>query len=265
MADRPGVTDEAQWLADLRAGVDEAMRQWNDALRDSLRGMAFERQPTQRSVDALRGHFQRMLDEQNPERVPPTQFWPKAPGIVSAECREHGECEPLSVDGSIWCPQCLVDPHFVVDGGSIVGPSLTVKLEQPVSYITVQADRWRVPTHPRAGAGQANSAAHSTPAAAAVDGGRMKCTCGRKDGTHLLSSNHTHELPCPVAMHHIDPGRYRQDPEFPGLGYLNLVEPREPGDVARTVQLRDLLEYKGPPVGLDLDAEGRILGIEVVG
>jgi hypothetical protein len=55
------------------------------------------------------------------------------------------------------------------------------------------------------------------------------------------------------------------DPEFSGLGYLRIGEPGGPGSVARTVELRKLLDYDGPPVNLDLAADGRLLGIEVVG
>lgn len=54
----------------------------------------------------------------------------------------------------------------------------------------------------------------------------------------------------------------------PLVGYLTL--PGHPGDgvpgaVARTVRLRSLVDYVGPDVVLDLDADGRLIGIEIVG
>lgn len=38
----------------------------------------------------------------------------------------------------------------------------------------------------------------------------------------------------------------------------------EPGIVAKTVLLDELLKYTGPQVHLDLDKEGRLIGIEIL-
>jgi hypothetical protein len=37
------------------------------------------------------------------------------------------------------------------------------------------------------------------------------------------------------------------------------------GAAVRTQRLSDLLKYEGPDVNLDLDAAGRLIGIEIVG
>ncbi len=46
-------------------------------------------------------------------------------------------------------------------------------------------------------------------------------------------------------------------PEHPGSGAQ--------GVVARHVKLNTILTYKGPDILLDLDGDGRLIGIEVVG
>ena len=82
--------------------------------------------------------MERVLADLGPDRgVPLSERWPKAEGIVAAKCRDHGPCEPLNVNGSLWCPKCLTDPHFILDGDTIVGPALTISLEQPVNFISI--------------------------------------------------------------------------------------------------------------------------------
>lgn len=52
------------------------------------------------------------------------------------------------------------------------------------------------------------------------------------------------------------------------VGYLSLPgHPGRavPGAVRRTVRLRDLLDYVGPDVILDMDANGKLIGVELVG
>lgn len=38
----------------------------------------------------------------------------------------------------------------------------------------------------------------------------------------------------------------------------------EPGIVSKTIILNDVLDFKGPHVHLDLDKEGRLIGIEIL-
>lgn len=52
------------------------------------------------------------------------------------------------------------------------------------------------------------------------------------------------------------------------VGYVTLPGhpgPGVPGAVTRTVRLRTLLDYVGPDVNLDLDSEGKLIGVEFVG
>lgn len=52
------------------------------------------------------------------------------------------------------------------------------------------------------------------------------------------------------------------------VAYLYLPEhpgPGAPGVVARHVKLNSILTYKGPDILLDLDGDGRLIGIEVLG
>ena len=49
---------------------------------------------------------------------------------------------------------------------------------------------------------------------------------------------------------------YLRLPQHPGSGLSGIV--------AKQVRLRELLEFKGPDIHLDLDPEGRLIGIEVL-
>ena len=55
----------------------------------------------------------------------------------------------------------------------------------------------------------------------------------------------------------------------PEVAYLRLPASADPSDaterrVLRTVRLSDLMPYQGPDVYLDLDASGRLIGIELL-
>jgi Protein of unknown function (DUF2283) len=49
---------------------------------------------------------------------------------------------------------------------------------------------------------------------------------------------------------------YLSLPDHPGKG--------TPGVVSKTVRLASLLPYKGPDLYLDFDAQGRLIGVEVL-
>jgi hypothetical protein len=66
----------------------------------------------------------------------------------------------------------------------------------------------------------------------------------------------------PVAKH-MKKIRAKVSGENGNAAYITL--PRHPDkDFAKTVALDDLLKYVGPRVHLDLDSEGRLIGIEVL-
>jgi hypothetical protein len=111
-----------------------------DHIRAQIRCMvgAIDDPPTQRDADAIRERALEFLDGLQ-ECTPLAELWPKAEGIASAECRDHGKCEPLNVNGSLWCPRCLEDPRFEIQGDKIVGPSLKISLEAPINFITLSA------------------------------------------------------------------------------------------------------------------------------
>ena len=95
-----------------------------------------ESSPT--DIDAIRERALAFFDGLT-ECTPLAERWPKAEGIANAECRDHGKCEPLNVNGSLWCPRCLEDPRFEIHGDKIVGPSLTIEPEAPINFITLSA------------------------------------------------------------------------------------------------------------------------------
>lgn len=62
--------------------------------------------------------------------------------------------------------------------------------------------------------------------------------------------------------------RLTVSPDDSDVGYVALPGhpgPGVPGAVKRTVRLRTLLDYVGPDVNLDLDSEGKLIGVEFVG
>lgn len=68
---------------------------------------------------------------------------------------------------------------------------------------------------------------------------------------------------CPgCGAEHLEPTQIRIILPKGSLGYVRL--PAHKGPVARSVPLRDLLSYDGSEIVLDLDAEGRLMGIEVM-
>ena len=57
-------------------------------------------------------------------------------------------------------------------------------------------------------------------------------------------------------------------PDDDDVGYVTLPGhpgPGVPGAVKRSIRLRTLLDYIGPDVILDLDSEGKLIGVEFVG
>jgi hypothetical protein len=50
---------------------------------------------------------------------------------------------------------------------------------------------------------------------------------------------------------------YLRLPDHPGPGVT--------GAATRTKRLRNLLKYEGPDIHLDFDADGRLIGIEILG
>lgn len=54
----------------------------------------------------------------------------------------------------------------------------------------------------------------------------------------------------------------------PGMAYVGLPDhPGEgsPGCVKKQIRLSEILAYQGPDIFLDIDAAGRLIGIEILG